>query len=672
MKDAIVQRIQPLSQPGLAAVGGAFSGAASDPSPTAKSGGLTLVQKGRSLVATADAPPAHTCQQCLWVSVFFDGTGNNRDADIPTLEHSNVARLWQAHINQPSNGVVRIYIPGIGTPFPAIDDDGKGPIPFVDLSKGMGARGQGRLDDAFRQLSDEVVKAEARAQNPTNKIVWIKLAVFGFSRGATLARAFVRDLLDPKQGKTMQAGGDLQWKGAQGSYPLSIEFMGLFDTVASVGVPMSANNVKALRNERRRNGNLVRVALDGDQAQLLRAQDLAFGAPGADPSPGHADGHGDWADGLAIPDVVKQCVHFIAAHEFRNSFPVDSVMRGASKPTNCKEVVYPGAHSDVGGGYRPGEDGQGAAVNANAENPDADAMLSLIPLRAMYDEAVSAGVPLAKIGSANWKPINQQDFSTSPRLIDLFNHYRSQVGSGGRILGTEVLAHTRMYFAWRWHRIAQGRQQQLAQLQKNETVFKQDHDALTQRRRLLAREMAQKRTQLSLGEQRLAHLQRPAGVAALLPRANAQSISEERSKLQALRADIERLQTEIAEIDAQLNTAGGTGSLAQNLSTYDAELLADIRGILAVIQKDPARRAQLRPHYRQLVETYEAEFVHKRGLSDAKIIAFFDNHVHDSLAGFAMDSTLPSDPRVIYVGADNKLRYAAVPDQPTSKNAMAA
>lgn len=672
MKDAVIQRIQPLNQPGLAASGSTSIGAASDPSPTAKSDGLTLVQKGRSLMANSDSPPAHTCQQCLWISVFFDGTGNNRDADFPTLEHSNVARLWQAHISQPSNGVVRIYIPGIGTPFPAIGDDGKGPIPFVDLSKGMGARGQGRLDEAFRQLGDEVAKAEARAQNPTNKIVWIKLAVFGFSRGAALARAFVRDLVDPKKGKAVQTGRDLQWKGAQGRYPLSIEFMGLFDSVASAGAPMSANNIKAVRNERRGNGNLLRLAVDGRQVQYLRAQDLAFGLPGADPSPGSADGHSDWADGLAIPEAVKQCVHFIAAHEFRNSFPLDSVVRGARKPANCKEMVYPGAHSDVGGGYRPGEGGQGAAANSNTENSDADTMLSLIPLRAMYDEAVSAGVPLAKIGSANWKPINQQDFGTSPRLIDLFNHYRSQVGSGGRILGSEMLAHSRMYFAWRWHRIAQGRQQQLAQLQKNEAVFKQDHDALTQRRRLQAREMAQKQSQLRLGEQRLGHLQRPTGVAALVPRASAQSIADEKNKLHALRSDIERLQAEIAVIDAQLNTAAGTGELAQNLSAYDAELLADVRGILAAIQKEPARRAQLRPHYRQLVETYEAEFVQNRGLKDAKIIAFFDNHVHDSLAGFAMDSTLPSDPRVIYIGGDDKLQYAAAPNQTPTTHAMTA
>jgi hypothetical protein len=46
------------------------------------------------------------------------------------------------------------------------------------------------------------------------------------------------------------------------------------------------------------------------------------------------------------------------------------------------------------------------------------------------------------------------------------------------------------------------------------------------------------------------------------------------------------------------------------------------------------------------------------GLRDPESIAFFDTYVHDSLAGFAKDATLPSDPRVIYTGGDNKLPYA--------------
>ncbi len=38
------------------------------------------------------APPAPaTCKQTLWFSFFFDGTGNNLNADIGTLKHSNPA-----------------------------------------------------------------------------------------------------------------------------------------------------------------------------------------------------------------------------------------------------------------------------------------------------------------------------------------------------------------------------------------------------------------------------------------------------------------------------------------------------------------------------------------------------------------------------------------------------
>ena len=79
-----------------------------------------------------------------------------------------------------------------------------------------------------------------------------------------------------------------------------------------------------------------------------------------------------------------------------------------------------------------------------------------------------------------------------------------------------------------------------------------------------------------------------------------------------------------------------------------------------ICTRTPARRRQLRPHYRGLLAAYENEFIHGRGLTDQKIIDFFEHHVHDSLAGFAKDATLPSDPRVIYIGGDVKSRHAAV------------
>jgi hypothetical protein len=70
------------------------------------------------------------------------------------------------------------------------------------------------------------------------------------------------------------------------------------------------------------------------------------------------------------------------------------------------------------------------------------------------------------------------------------------------------------------------------------------------------------------------------------------------------------------------------------------------------------RRTDLRPHYKVLLEAYENEFEKKNGLKDESIISFFDNYVHDSLAGFAKDATLPSDPRVVYLGGDEKYKYA--------------
>ncbi len=201
-----LRNLQPARQTAatLAGTGAATGmGPLLDRAPAASGAGPSLAQRAAGLARAETGKPAPaSCQQCLYVSLFFEGTGDNLKADLPTLEHSNVARLFRAHLAEnEADGVYRIYIPGIGTRFPEGGDDGRGPIPVVDTHKGMGAKGQARLDYAFGELAKIVAQAEARAQNPTNKILWIRLAVFGFSRGATLARAFVRDLL------ASQAGG---------------------------------------------------------------------------------------------------------------------------------------------------------------------------------------------------------------------------------------------------------------------------------------------------------------------------------------------------------------------------------------------------------------------------------------------------------------------------------
>lgn len=660
--------MQPATQSAAALRGtGAATGTDGTPitpaTQASPAGQSTLAHKAKALVnAESDKPPPASCKQCLYVSLFFDGTGNNLRADTPTFEHSNVARMFRAHLPDDAvSGVFRRYIPGIGTLFPEVGDSGKGSIPFVDHHNGMGGMGQARLDYAFRELDKIMLAARARAQNPTNKIMWMKLAIFGFSRGATLSRAFVRDLFDAKLGKTTVRGNEVFWK--DGQIPLSIEFLGLWDSVASVGLPMSANNIRAFRSKRRTGGNVGRSIVAGllhTQPELLRAVDLAFGTPGADPSPGSADGHGAWADGLVIPEVVKQCVQMVAGHEIRNSFPVDSLQRGQTRAPNCREMVFPGSHSDVGGGYRPGEGGKGTASKTSAEAPaDNNLVLSRIPLRAMYDEAVRAGVPLRKPAAGNLSQDNIEDFDISPTLADRYNHYMNIAGWGGRPLGPQILAHTRLFFAWRWYRIANKTTGDSQRLARNEQVFAADRQKLGQQKIELQRQRAdaQRRTTdaqsqsdaIAQGQWMNPNM----NVGALKTR-----MAPSQAQLAAARSDFAQTDARLKEVQAKLDGAADDSQLPAALDTYDAELRDDALSILTEIQHNPAKRNQLRPHYRNLIETYEDQFVHGRGLTDRQLIAFFDDHVHDSLAAFGRDSTLPSDPRVVYVGAGSKLLYA--------------
>ncbi|MBC7490316.1 MAG: DUF2235 domain-containing protein [Glaciimonas sp.] len=58
------------------------------------------------------------------IGLFFDGTNNNRDGDIPLQAHTNVVKLFNAYkdVNGLDHlkaaGQHRFYIPGLGTRFP--------------------------------------------------------------------------------------------------------------------------------------------------------------------------------------------------------------------------------------------------------------------------------------------------------------------------------------------------------------------------------------------------------------------------------------------------------------------------------------------------------------------------------------------------------------------------
>ena len=112
-----------------------------------------------------------------------------------------------------------------------------------------------------------------------------------------------------------------------------------------------------------------------------------------------------------------------------------------------------------------------------------------------------------------------------------------------------------------------------------------------------------------------------------------------------------------------------TSGLPAVVEIYDNQLMLDAQAIYDIIHNPKlstfqrgfvSSRKTLRPHYKILIEAYENEFIKNSGLKDERIFAFFENYIHDSLSGFGKDGTLPSDPRVVYVGGDEKLKHAGL------------
>ena len=237
-------------------------------------------------------------------------------------------------------------------------------------------------------------KLAAALKNRKPAVEQINVSVFGFSRGAAEARVFVNWLFEVCK----QEGGGWTFAGI----PIRLQFLGIFDTVASVGL-----------------------------ANLSDSGSLA--------------GHQGWADNtLEINPAVERCVHFVAGHEVRACFPLDSVRVKSTYPANAVEVMYPGAHSDVGGGYAP---------KALGVSPAPDAFMSIIPGKKMYEEAINAGVPLKDWGSL--KKAFKDDLTPSATAIADFNAYikAAKIGSGPvEDLGRKHMAY---YFSYRFkHRNA--------------------------------------------------------------------------------------------------------------------------------------------------------------------------------------------------------------------------
>ncbi|SOZ51279.1 Conserved hypothethical protein [Cupriavidus taiwanensis] len=434
------------------------------------------------------------CEEDLHFGFFFDGTRNNADNDRTRSAQSNVARLFylfevRRRPTELKRYRFRSYTAGVGTPFyKEVGDLGIGVQAVAGAAAGWG--GEARINwallqmhnhlhahyhefpltdrlgdrDLVKQMSADLNAPEIQIPNlgtsrtierelngkyrakgefdrnlragvgPLSSLTavartnWrevntkgrrrvlnerkvalakalgnlpkdrkpiikrIHLHVFGFSRGAAQARVFcnwLRDACDANGEKLSLCG-----------IPVQIDFLGLFDTVSSAGIAQSMMETMV-------------------------------------------SGHGAWAQKRWLripgPDLVKRCLHLVSAHEVRGSFPLDSAQGG-----NVEEFVYPGVHSDLGGGYEPGEQGRGCRVDGTADD---SAKLSQIPLAHMYREAIISGVPLMPPSSAQGEL--QDQFKVDPDLVAAFNAYREAIATSSLHTTPELIRHHYGYFL-RW------------------------------------------------------------------------------------------------------------------------------------------------------------------------------------------------------------------------------
>lgn len=243
----------------------------------------------------------------LRVGIFFDGTANNQFNSILGQEReaqglkvdpgssyagvaTNIARLHQHYPVQTgfndALALTSLYVSGIGTTTGASDSA------FPGLSYGRGRTGVlGKADEAQALLS-QCLGQFARLL-PPGSLSHLQLDLFGFSRGAAAARHFANQVRAIPFEKQFALAAD---------FKCSVEFIGLFDTVAAMGGLEDWGDV----------GDEINPGLN-----------LYLG-----------------------PHCAQQVVQLCARDEYRRNFPLTRIA-----PQWPLDIFLPGAHADLGGGY---------------------------------------------------------------------------------------------------------------------------------------------------------------------------------------------------------------------------------------------------------------------------------------------------------------------------------
>jgi len=261
------------------------------------------------------------------IAIFFDGTGNNAWNTRHQMktgksylsvsynnDFSNVWRLYDAFDGYKSGAKdvdvwAGFYIEGIGTEFGEKDS-------VTDLIYGTGGTGiKARVGQAIGKsvaYIEEIVKLKSKQHAE----LVITFDVLGFSRGAAAARYFIHRVL-PNAGHENVIKKILTKKGLS-VHSVKALFAGLFDTVSA--------------HDKDRTNDTKELKLD------------------------------------AVKDVSGLAYHICAADEYREIFALTDI-RSAVRKGVGREIYLPGAHSDIGGGYKDAQP-ESTLTMAGYHHPD--------------------------------------------------------------------------------------------------------------------------------------------------------------------------------------------------------------------------------------------------------------------------------------------------------------
>jgi hypothetical protein len=286
----------------------------------------------------------------LTIGIFFDGTCNNKYNidwgakkkvidDSYSGTYTNVVLLWEAYKLNNIN-IEKIYIEGPGTYSPKSLDEksSKDEIIIADNERRVSSqeedssRGSGfgsgdtgvhaKISRACSLIRTKIIGLYNKQKKPVKTLT---IDVFGFSRGAASARCFVSNLLvfldsynaeyniclrDHLKGSSIMKSSYFKktiYDDMLKNIEIKVRFMGLFDTVSSYDRYISTSpNFK-------------------DDVHSLQLR-IPFFLP-----------------------TVKKVIHLVAADEYRENFALTDITSASKKG---KEIILPGAHSDIGGGYK--------------------------------------------------------------------------------------------------------------------------------------------------------------------------------------------------------------------------------------------------------------------------------------------------------------------------------